>query len=183
MLSFNQRSVIQAARSRIQRSSGRPRKVEIPGAHEQPLRYEQHDPTQHSDPSQPTRSKSKQLQSTQLEGSDKHIIEFIEHNLDGIILHKPRDLELMAYADASYGWEQSRSQSGAILNLGNQPIGWYSRRQHIVSLSATEAEYIADCKWGKDLAWARQLREEMGIKGTPLLLTDSEWAYNLSKTA
>lgn len=33
---------------------------------------------------------------------------------------------------------------------GGQLIGWYSRRQDIVSLSITEAEYIADCGGAKD---------------------------------
>ena len=102
---------------------------------------------------------------------------------DGIILRKPSNLNLVVYADASYGGEQSRSQSGALLTLGNQPVGWYSRRQDIVSLSETEAEYIADCEGGKDLAWGRQLLKEMGITTQPLLVTDSEGAYNLSKTA
>jgi len=40
-------------------------------------------------------------------------------------------------------------------NTGGQPIGWYSRRQGIVSLSITEAEYIAssgECNscWNSD---------------------------------
>ena len=72
---------------------------------------------------------------------------------DGIILRKPHDLKLTAYADASYGGPKSRSQTGVLLTLGNQPIGWYSRRQDVIALSITEAEYIADCEGAKDLAW------------------------------
>ena len=102
---------------------------------------------------------------------------------EGIILHKPQTLNLAVYADASYGGEQSRSQSGVLLTLANQPVGWYSRRQDIVSQSGTEAEYIADCEGGKDQACARQLLEELGMRmEIPLLVTDSEGAYNHSKT-
>jgi len=103
---------------------------------------------------------------------------------EGIILRKPRDLTLTAYADASYGGEESRSQSGVLLTLGNQPIGWYSRRQDIVALSITEAEYIADCEAAKDLAWATLFLKELSIeKPLPVLKTDSEGVYNLSQAA
>ena len=71
---------------------------------------------------------------------------------EGIILKKPKELRIEAFADASYGGEESRSQSGVLLTLGKQPIGWYSRRQDIVTLSITEAEYLADCEGAKDIA-------------------------------
>ena len=71
---------------------------------------------------------------------------------EGIILKKPSNLALEVYADVSYGGPESRSQTGVLTTLGGQPMGWYSRRQDIVSLSITEAEYIACCKGAKDLA-------------------------------
>jgi len=40
---------------------------------------------------------------------------------EGIILRKPRDLELKAFADASYGGSEARSQSGVLITLGEQP--------------------------------------------------------------
>lgn len=100
-----------------------------------------------------------------------------------IISHKPTNTNLVAYADTLYGGEESRSQSGTLLTLGNQPMGWYSRRQDIVSLSSTEAECMPDCEASKDLLWARQFLKELGIAEKPTLVTDSEGVYNLSKTA
>ena len=104
---------------------------------------------------------------------------------EGIILKKPRHLELKVFADASYGGSEARSQSGVLITLREQPIGWYSRRQDVVSLSITEAEYIADCEGAKDLAWGRQFLKELRIEASqpPTLVTDSEGAYNLSKTS
>jgi len=106
---------------------------------------------------------------------------------EGLTLRKPikkDQLEVVVYADASYGGEGARSQTGALLTLGNQPIGWYSRRQDIVSLSITEAEYIADCEGAKDAAWIRQFLQELHITTlTPVLKTDSEGAYNLAQTS
>lgn len=53
----------------------------------------------------------------------------------------------------------------------------------MVSLSVTEAEYIADCKGAKDASWIQQFLWELGIPVTPTLYTDSEGAYNLSKAS
>jgi len=100
---------------------------------------------------------------------------------DGLHLKKADNLEIRIYVDASYGGEESRSQSGVMMTLGNQLIGWYSRRQEIASLSITEAEYIVDCEGAKDAAWMQQFLVELGITTRPTLYTDSEGAYNLRK--
>jgi len=102
---------------------------------------------------------------------------------EGIVLRKAegQELEVNIYADASYGGEGSRSQTGVMITLGNQLIGLYTRRQEVVSLSITEAEYIADCEGAKDAAWIQQFLNELGITTNPILHTDIEGAYNLSK--
>jgi len=101
----------------------------------------------------------------------------------GITLHQPTYLSFTIYADASYGGEGARFQTGVFITLGDQPIGWYSRRQDIVSLSITDAEYIAACEGAKDAAWARQFLNEIGTTLIPTLKTDSEGSYNLAQTA
>ena len=69
-----------------------------------------------------------------------------------IILKKPQNLRLVAYADNSYGGPKARSQTEVLLTMGDQPVGWYRRRQDVVALFITAAEYIADCEAAKDLA-------------------------------
>jgi len=101
-----------------------------------------------------------------------------------VILHKLKEINLVAYADTSYGGEGSRLQGGGLLTLGNQPIEWNSRRQDVVTLSITKAKYIADCEAAKHLSWALQFLKELDIEmSTPTLTTDSEGAYHLSKTS
>jgi len=104
---------------------------------------------------------------------------------EGVTINRPLKLQLEAYADASYGGIEPRSQTGVILTLGQQPVGWYSRRQDIVCLSITEAEYVACCEGAKDLAWARQFLRGLQLPNTNptcMLWTDSEGAQDLSKT-
>ena len=67
------------------------------------------------------------------------------------------------------------------MTLGNQSVGWYSRRQDIVALSITEAEYIVDCEGVKGATWGEQFLRELHIcLEPPILKTDSEGTYNLS---
>ena len=47
------------------------------------------------------------------------------------------------WADASHGGEGGKGQTGIISCIGDTAIGWSSRRQNIVALSSTEAEYVA----------------------------------------
>lgn len=101
---------------------------------------------------------------------------------EGVIIRRPSNLQLEAFADASYGDPEARSQTGVLMTMGQQPVGWYSRRQDILCLSITEAEYVADCKGVKDLAWGRQLLGELQVSdSTPILWTNSEGAKNLSQ--
>ena len=87
------------------------------------------------------------------------------------------------YTDASYGGEQAKSQAGIIMMLNNLPVLLYSRKQDSVSLSTTEAEYVAACEGAKDASWIRQLSTEMNlITALPTLYTDNNAASKLTKS-
>ena len=92
---------------------------------------------------------------------------------------------IKAYADASYGGEQAKSQSGNLVTLNGQIIMWNSRRQDITAQSITEAEYIACSEATKDIRWLQQLLEEFPspIQTKPAYLySDNEAAVKLTKT-
>jgi len=55
--------------------------------------------------------------------------------------------------------EKAHSQSGTLLLLGEQLVGWTSRHQDVVALSITEAEYISNCEEAKVLLWVKQFLE------------------------
>ena len=92
---------------------------------------------------------------------------------------------IKAYADASYGGEQAKSQSGNLVTLSGQIVMWSSRRQDITAQSITEAEYIACSEATKDIRWLQQLLEEFPfqIQTKPAYLySDNEAAVKLTKT-
>ena len=92
---------------------------------------------------------------------------------------------IKAYADASYGGEQAKSQSGNMVTLSGQIVMWSSQRQDITAQSITEAEYIACSEATKDIQWLQQLLEELPsqISAQPAYLySDNEAAVKLTKT-
>ena len=57
------------------------------------------------------------------------VLQYLVHNEGGIQLAKQRQEVIRVYTDASYGGENSISQTGTFMTLANQPILWSSRRQ------------------------------------------------------
>ena len=102
---------------------------------------------------------------------------------EGLTITTRPEAQIVLYADASYGGENSRSQSGSLVTLYGIPVIWNSRRQDVVSMSITEAEYIACSETAKDSQWISQFLNELKINmGIPTLYTDNEAALKLTKT-
>ncbi|TPX40061.1 DNA-directed DNA polymerase, partial [Chytriomyces confervae] len=70
-----------------------------------------------------------------------------------------------AYADASYAEDTGRkSRSGHVFMMANAAVTWFSKKQPVVALSSTEAEYYALSEAVKEALWVRQLLDEVGVK-------------------
>jgi hypothetical protein len=66
--------------------------------------------------------------------------------------------------------------------VAGQPINWYPRRQDVVALSVTGAEYIAACEGAKDAACIRQILPELGQQNiTPTMRLDNEAAAKMTQ--
>ena len=62
----------------------------------------------------------------------------------GRLLRKSEELRIVAYTDADYANNNERkSITGGVVTIGGSPTYFMSKIQSIVSLSSTEAEYIA----------------------------------------
>ena len=63
------------------------------------------------------------------------------------------------YTDADHGGnpDNGRSTGGYAIIIGGGAVSWSSRLQPVVSLSTTEAEYIAAVEAGKEIIWMRNL--------------------------
>lgn len=74
--------------------------------------------------------------------------------------------KLLGFTDADYAGclDTRRSRSGFVFLLNEAPVSWCSQRQNIVSLSTTEAEYIALAQGTKDAIWLRRMLNELNVK-------------------
>lgn len=75
------------------------------------------------------------------------------------------DCSLIGYSDADFASciRTRKSVSGVVVLLNGGPVLWHSRKQTIISLSTTEAEYIAAHDVSREVAWLRRFLTELGV--------------------
>ncbi|RXW14669.1 hypothetical protein EST38_g11187, partial [Candolleomyces aberdarensis] len=99
--------------------------------------------------------------------------------------HQGATMTFIGFVDAAWSddVDSSRSTGGYVFISNSGAVGWSSKRQPMVSLSSTEAEYISMCYAGQHLAWLRSFLEDIGHKQiSPTdLYNDNQGAIALSK--
>ena len=70
---------------------------------------------------------------------------------------------LIGFTDSDYAGsiDDRKSTSGYAFKFGECLVSWHSAKQHNVSLSSTEAEYIALTNAVKECSWLRLLLSEL----------------------
>lgn len=92
---------------------------------------------------------------------------------------------MVGYSDADFASyvESRRSTTGYVFYLSNGPITWSSHRQKLVTLSTTEAEYVAASAATRGAMWLRKLLRDLGhscVEATKLYV-DNQSAIRLVK--
>ena len=88
------------------------------------------------------------------------------------------------YCDADWASQKHRhSISGYSFHLGNGAMSWSSKKQYIIVLSSTEAEYITQTHAAKEALWLQAfLWEIQGLCTGPLNINcDNQGAIALAK--
>jgi hypothetical protein len=91
---------------------------------------------------------------------------------------------LEGFSDADWASQSHRhSISGYAFRMGKGAVTWSSKKQAVVALSSTEAEYIAQTHAAKELIWLRTFLGEINVPiTTPITLhCDNQGAIALSK--
>lgn len=95
----------------------------------------------------------------------KRILRYVKGTVKfGIAYKKGGDEELVGYADSDYAGDldDRKSTSGFVFMLGNGAVSWASKKQPVVTLSTTEAEFIAAAYCACQGVWMRRVLERVG---------------------
>jgi hypothetical protein len=76
---------------------------------------------------------------------------------------KPKDLKVYAYVDSNYATnkETRKSVTGFVLTIGGCLVSYSSKSQPSVTLSSTEAEYVAASMCATEVKFVQMLLEEL----------------------
>ncbi|WVZ90441.1 hypothetical protein U9M48_036743 [Paspalum notatum var. saurae] len=106
------------------------------------------------------------------------------HRQAGLWYSSGSSLFLRGFSDADHAGCRidRKSTSGTCQLLGTSLVSWSSRKQASVSLSTTEAEYIAAASCCSQLLWMKATLSDFGLRfGKIPLLVDSTSAISVAK--
>jgi len=113
----------------------------------------------------------------------KRILRYLQGTKSHGICFKPGDkIDFRAYSDADWAGDHSdrKSTSGYAFILMNGPISWGSKKQSSVSLSTSEAEYIALSLAIQEGKWIHHLLREI-LTAADKIFEDNQSCIKMTK--
>jgi hypothetical protein len=116
----------------------------------------------------------------------KIIFRYLKGTIDLGLWYPSKDsFSLKAYSDADWAGcvDDSKSTSGGAFFLGESLVTWISKKQSSISLSTTEAEYIAAAECCTQVEWMKQTLQDIKIvfEEPTTIYCDNTSAISLSK--
>jgi len=117
---------------------------------------------------------------------EKRVLRYLKGTTDlGIFYRNGGDDELVTYTDSDYAGnlEDRNSISSYVFLLGSRAISWSSKKQPVVSLSTTEAEFIAATSSACQAIWLKRVlgKLDQNQSKSCVIQCDSSSAIKLSK--
>jgi len=111
------------------------------------------------------------------------LVKYLKGTIQHGLILGGSDIKIMAYCDANFVTPEDPgmfSISGYVFTILG-PVSWGSKRQVLLALSTTEAEYIAACLAGKEARWMQLFVESLGIECKIDLRCDNQSAIKLAQ--
>lgn len=93
----------------------------------------------------------------------KRALRYLKGTMElGVFYKRGSELEVIAYTDSDYAGdvEDRKSTSGYVFLLNGAAVCWSSRKQEVVTLSSTEAEYVAATSCACHCVWIKGVMEQ-----------------------
>jgi len=115
----------------------------------------------------------------------KRIFRYLKGTTE-LVLWYPKDqpFNLVCFSDSDYAGHHidRKSTSGTCQFLGGCLLSWFSKKQNSVSISTTEAEYVAAARCCAQILWMKQTFADYNLKFDCVsILCDNTSTINLSK--
>ncbi|XP_071727426.1 secreted RxLR effector protein 161-like [Rutidosis leptorrhynchoides] len=94
----------------------------------------------------------------------KRILRYVSGTSDhGLYYKRVNNSSLIGYNDSDWGrnLDDSKSTSGFVFFMGSGAISWQSKKQKVVALSTTKAEYISLYLARCQVVWLRRILAEL----------------------
>ncbi|CAI0627471.1 unnamed protein product [Linum tenue] len=119
----------------------------------------------------------------------KRVLRYLKGTLGYGIRYKAgaQNDRLLSYTDSDYAGDinDRRSTSGYVFFLAGGPVSWASKKQPVMTLSTTEAEFVAAAYSAAQCIWMKRILKEMGwletTGGGTRILCDNSSTIKLSK--
>ncbi|XP_075664017.1 secreted RxLR effector protein 161-like [Castanea sativa] len=116
----------------------------------------------------------------------KRILRYLQGTKEfGLFLKKGEKSDLFGFTDSDYAGDSDdrKSTFGYVFMLGTGAVSWSSKKQPIVTLSTTEAEFVAAIACACQAIWLKKILEELKFKedGPTLIYCDNSSTIKLSK--
>lgn len=103
----------------------------------------------------------------------KRVLRYLKGTIKLCLIFKVEEkVNLEVYCDASYAEDREtrKSHTGVCVKYCGAAITWKSKRQPVIALSSTEAEYIALTSGIKEAKWLSILERELNIPKKPITI-------------
>ncbi|KAL2248135.1 UNVERIFIED_CONTAM: Retrovirus-related Pol polyprotein from transposon TNT 1-94 [Sesamum indicum] len=115
----------------------------------------------------------------------KWILRYLKGTKDRALVFGKGKLTLFGFVDADFAgsdYDRRRSTTGYVFTYGGTTVSWVSKLQKVVTLSTTEAEYVAVTEAAKELIWLQHFLGELGKPQADMILhSDSQSTIHLAK--
>jgi len=116
----------------------------------------------------------------------KRVLRYLKGTMELGVFYKRMNInELVAYTDSDYAGDidDRRSTSGYVFLLSGGAVSWASKKQSVVTLSTTEAEYVAASSCACQCVWMRRVLENIGLSQNKctVIMCDNSSTIKLSK--